>query len=972
MMIQKIKNNVEYTLAVVLFFLTFFVYFSTMAPTVSFWDTGEFIATSHILGVPHPPGSPLFLLIGKLFSLFPISSDIAFRINIFSPIISAATISLLFLICNQFIERLNNYTTDNSILKFGSSFVASLTFAFTHSHWFNAVETEVYALSGFMTALVVYLILLWSKNRHKKHHIIYLMMIVYLMGLATGIHLLNLLTIPFIALIIYFSINKFSMKTFFVTTFLAFFVFLLIQNGIIKGLPQLVLQPGFYALLILICGLVYGAYLSIKNEKTVLAIISTSILLLMIGYSTYFTIFIRSSQNPAIDENNPETIEEAISYLNRDQYGAVSFLPRKFDDLPSKIAVVGKPEYKNLEFSNKQNYDYATYKLSDQMTFLWSYQISKMYLRYFLWQFAGKGSTDDSVFVASAKTSIPGGLVSPFGASKKQDGVDWSQFGLPLALIVGLYGLYFHFRKNQYDAFSLLVLFIMTGIAIVFYLNQDNPQPRERDYSYVGSFMTFSIWIAIGIFGFIRKINDTFLEKSFKLPASYFMITMFLAFIPIRMLIANYHEHDRTGNYIAWDMAYNMLQTCKPNAILFTNGDNDTFPLWYLQEVEGIRKDVSVTNLSLLNTPWYIKQLKSRNKDNPFVKITEEEINSLDFKAWSRGLFSLPAPKDSLNSTGKIEWELKPTYFDVALRVQDLMVLYIIRDNNWNRPIYFAVTVSPTSMLNLDEYLTMEGLAYRLSNNTSQIIDVDAMTNNLLSIIGDESWFIDYNKNYNNNTNLSISKTYQPGYIYRNLANDNIYVDPQLGRLIQNYRTGFTRLAISHYLDKNFGKAEKVLLDMEKKMPSNIIEIPSKELQYQIGQLYGGLGNKVKLRYHLNQLIERNDLTINDYLLYGKTFVQTLEDYDEAKTIFKTIYDNFTMTERAIEVQGFKSTKITPLEWKKWQESLPELVLLLYLCYKELEEYDNAILLIEDWLVRSPNDLEATKLLDEIKELQNS
>ena len=972
MMIQKIKNNVEYTLAVVLFFLTFFVYFSTMAPTVSFWDTGEFIATSHILGVPHPPGSPLFLLIGKLFSLFPISSDIAFRINIFSPIISAATISLLFLICNQFIERLNNYTTDNSILKFGSSFVASLTFAFTHSHWFNAVETEVYALSGFMTALVVYLILLWSKNRHKKHHIIYLMMIVYLMGLATGIHLLNLLTIPFIALIIYFSINKFSMKTFFVTTFLAFFVFLLIQNGIIKGLPQLVLQPGFYALLILICGLVYGAYLSIKNEKTVLAIISTSILLLMIGYSTYFTIFIRSSQNPAIDENNPETIEEAISYLNRDQYGAVSFLPRKFDDLPSKIAVVGKPEYKNLEFSNKQNYDYATYKLSDQMTFLWSYQISKMYLRYFLWQFAGKGSTDDSVFVASAKTSIPGGLVSPFGASKKQDGVDWSQFGLPLALIVGLYGLYFHFRKNQYDAFSLLVLFIMTGIAIVFYLNQDNPQPRERDYSYVGSFMTFSIWIAIGIFGFIRKINDTFLEKSFKLPASYFMITMFLAFIPIRMLLANYHEHDRTGNYIAWDMAYNMLQTCKPNAILFTNGDNDTFPLWYLQEVEGIRKDVSVTNLSLLNTPWYIKQLKSRNKDNPFVKITEEEINSLDFKAWSRGLFSLPAPKDSLNSTGKIEWELKPTYFDVALRVQDLMVLYIIRDNNWNRPIYFAVTVSPTSMLNLDEYLTMEGLAYRLSNNTSQIIDVDAMTNNLLSIIGDESWFIDYNKNYNNTTNLSISKTYQPGYIYRNLANDNIYVDPQLGRLIQNYRTGFTRLAISHYLDKNFGKAEKVLLDMEKKMPSNIIEIPSKELQYQIGQLYGGLGNKVKLRYHLNQLIERNDLTINDYLLYGKTFVQTLEDYDEAKTIFKTIYDNFTMTERAIEVQGFKSTKITPLEWKKWQESLPELVLLLYLCYKELEEYDNAILLIEDWLVRSPNDLEATKLLDEIKELQNS
>ena len=210
-------------------------------------------------------------------------------------------------------------------------------------------------------------------------------------------------------------------------------------------------------------------------------------------------------------------------------------------------------------------------------------------------------------------------------------------------------------------------------------------------------------------------------------------------------------------------MAYNMLQTCKPNAILFTNGDNDTFPLWYLQEVEGIRKDVSVTNLSLLNTPWYVKQLQDQNQDNSFIHMNENEIKNLDIKAWSPTIISIPAPKDSLNNSGKIEWKLNPTYFDVALRIQDLMVLRIIKDNNWNRPVYFAVTVSPTSMLNLEEYLTMEGLAYRLSNNTSQIIDVDAMTNNLLSIIGDESWFIDYNKNYNNKTNLSISKTYQPG-----------------------------------------------------------------------------------------------------------------------------------------------------------------------------------------------------------------
>ena len=956
--IQKIKNSTENSLALVLFFLTFIVYFNTMAPTVSFWDTGEFIATSHILGIPHPPGSPLFLLIGKFFSLIPISSDIAFRVNILSPIFSALTISLLFLICNQFIERLNNYASSDSFLRISSSFIASLTFAFTHSHWFNAVETEVYAFSGFITALVVYLILIWSKNKDRDYNVIYLMTIIYLFGLGTGTHLLNLLTIPFIALIIYFSVNKLSLKNFILTAFVALFVFLMIQNGIIKGLPSLALQIGFYSILIIIFGIVYLAYRSISNRNTLLSIITTSILLIIIGYSTYFTIFIRSGQNPAIDENNPETIEKAISYLNRDQYGSMSLLPRKFDNIPSKISVVGKPVHQNLEFSNIQNRDYALYEPSKQINFLFSYQIKKMYLRYFLWQFAGKGSVDDS-------------FVSPFGANKNQDGVDWSQFGLPLAFIIGLFGAYFHFRNNKYDAFSLLVLFIMTGIAIVLYLNQDNPQPRERDYSYVGSFMAFSIWIALGIFGFINKVNELFLEKSIKKPASYFMIIMFSTFIPLKMFLANYHEHDRTGNYIAWDMAYNMLQTCKPNAILFTNGDNDTFPLWYLQQVEGIRQDIIVANLSLLNTPWYIKQLQRENIDNPFINMSEEEVSNIDFKAWSKKLISIPAPKDSLNNSGKIEWELKPTYFDVALRVQDLMVLRIIKDNNWNRPIYFAVTVSPTSMLNLDDYLTMEGLTYRLSNNTKQVIDVDAITKNLTSIVGDRSWFEDYNTNANNNTGLSIAKTYQPGYIYRNLANKDVYVDPQLGRLIQNYRTAFTRLAISHYIDKNFGKAEKILLDMEEKMPSNVISIPSKELQYQIAQLYAAIGNKSKLEYHLNELIDRDDLDIDDYLLYGKTFVQSLQDYEEAKVIFETIYNNFIIIEKALEVQSFKSIKITVSEWNQWQESLPEIVLLLYLCYKELEEYENATSLIEKWLVRNPADLEAKKMLEEIRSLEN-
>lgn len=951
------SKKLEYLISGVIFLITFAVYFSTMAPTVSFWDTGEFIATSHILGVPHPPGSPLFLLVGKFFSLIPISSDIAFRVNIFSPLISALTISLLFLICNQFIDRID--PNDNKFFKMWSSLTASLTFAFTHSHWFNAVETEVYAFSGFMTALVVFLIMRWSQKIHDSNHIIYLILISYIIGLATGLHLLNLLTIPFIGLIIYFSIGKLSTKNLILTFIFSLIIFFGIQSVIIKGLPQLTASLGLVGLCFLIIFWVITTIYSIKSNKTFLSIFLSSVLLIVIGYSTYFAIFIRSGQNPNIDENNPETISEAISYLNREQYGQMTILPRKFDNLPSKVSIVGSPADDNSQFSFDQELDYMFHDIPSQASFLWNYQIKKMYLRYFLWQFAGKGDSGDP-FVASV------------GAFSDEDGVDWRQFGLPIALIMGLIGIGYHFRKNKQDAFSLLILFLMTGIAIIFYLNQDAPQPRERDYAYVASFMTFSIWIGLGVYSFINFITDSLLEKSIKLQSSYFMIGLFILFMPTRMLIANYHEHDRTGNYIAWDMAYNMLQTCEPNSILFTNGDNDTFPLWYLQEVEQIRTDVVVANLSLLNTTWYVEQLRERYKDNPFIKMSDKEIQSLDFKRWESKKISINAPKDSNNEIGKIEWELNPTYLGVALRTQDLMVLRIINDNNWNRPIYFGVTVSPTSMLNLDNYLQMEGLAYRLVNNSNQIINQNKMSDNLLSYIGDNSWFTDYDSNKYNLLDRDISKEYQRGYIFRNLANQKVFVDPQLGRLVQNYRTGFVRLSISHYLNKDFQKAEAALLKMEEIMPSSIIPIPSKQLQYQIAQVYSGVGNQAKMKYHMKELVERKDLLLEDYILYGKTFIQLLEDYDESKLIFETIYQNYKLIEQSILRQGFTATKISEKEWQDWQQSLPEIIYLLFLSYKNLEMYDEAKILLNDWINKNPADDNAKELLEEILQLESS
>jgi hypothetical protein len=264
----------------------------------------------------------------------------------------------------------------------------------------------------------------------------------------------------------------------------------------------------------------------------------------------------------------------------------------------------------------------------------------------------------------------------------------------------------------------------------------------------------------------------------------------------------------------------------------------------------------------------------------------------------------------------------------------------------------------------------MEGLAYRLVNNKSYPINQDKMTQNLLPIVGSKSWFEDYDSHKHSIEELSISQEYQPGYIYRNLANENVHVDRQTGRLIQNYRTGFTRLAISHYLDSNLQKAEMVLLDMEDKMPSSVISMPSKELQYQISQIYNGTGNKEKVKYHLKELTQRDDIEMEDYLLYGRSFIQNLDDYAEAKLIFKTIYDNFLIIEKAIKKQGFTSTKITAQEWQSWQKTLPELVFLLYLCHRELEEYDEATMLIENWIVRSPEDIDAGQLLDEIEKLK--
>jgi len=914
-MAQMSAQKLNKVLALLVFAISFFIYMNTLAPTVSYWDCGEFIATSYILGVPHPPGSPLYLIIGRIFSMLPSSGDIAFRVNLISPLVSALAVMFLYLVIVQFIKhwRGSIKSHNDRLVAFGSGLVGSLIFAFSDSHWFNAVEAEVYAVSTLFTALVVWLILHWAERSEEKGNERYILIISYVLGLATGVHLLNLLALPFMGMIIYFKKRQFTWLSFSMLAGIVLVTFLVIYLGIIKGFPKFATFIGIPGIIVLLLALFGVTIYAIVRRFRLWSVILSSLLLVTIGYSTYAILFIRSNQNPAIDENDPETIERAVRYLEREQYGSISFLPRRYikDRIghpAHKMEIVGRWR-KGREFSSSQNFRYMFHDFGTQMKFLWEYQIWRMYVRYFLWQYAGRGPAGDN-------------WVSSFGSlsSRQEDGVNWIQFGLPLPFLLGILGIIYQFKKDKYQAFSILTLFFMTGLAIIFYLNQDKFQPRERDYSYAGSFLAFAIWIGIGASAILEKVLDFFRKKPYQIHAIY-GTTGLLLLIPVIIGFKNYHPHNRSGNFVAWDYSYNILQTCEPDAILFTNGDNDTFPLWYLQEVEGIRKDVTVANLSLLNTDWYIRQLKeSRLPGERFVNFSERQITGQDPIAknpatggplylqvsyWEKSPVSVPALNDPQNEEKKITWELNPT-MGQAIRVQDLMILHIIHESKWRYPVYFAVTVSPKNRIGLEKYLQMEGLTFRLnSHKVSSVVNYDQLKLNMTNVVSDTSW----------------SREYQPGYKYRNLNNPEVYFNPNIIKLLQNYRSAFMELGNNEIrkfqrnktrtqiTDDELERARHTALEplvlMSKIMPEEVIPTAGEERYFQLGYLYQEIG-----------------------------------EYDKAKNIFKKLH----------------------------KSSRPDIVALILRVYNDMGYLEEAIGLLENWLQKFPNDTGVVKLLNDYKE----
>jgi tetratricopeptide (TPR) repeat protein len=865
--------------AALIFVFSFIIYLSTMAPTVSFWDCGEFIACSRTMAVPHPPGAPLYLIVARLFSMIPFSPDIAFRINLISALSSAITIMLLYLIIVHLVQQWKGKFEEKEdwLIAVFSGIIGSLCFAFTHSFWFNAVEAELYAPSMLFTSLIVWLILVWHTKSDEPGNEKYLLMIAYLIGLAVAVHLLNVLALPFVVMIYYYKHYEFNLKSFLIMTAATIVIILAIYPGMVKYVPLLALKFGPLGLAAFFIVIIGFSMWAINNHKHVMSLIFLSILLISIGYSTYATIYIRSNLNPMIDENNPETIENFIKYINREQYGDHSILDRR-------------GVWKNSP--NGKHYKSAS-------DYFWNYQVHKMYNRYFLWQFVGMDENES----------------------------DWStkQFWA-LPLFLGLFGIYWHFRRDPKRALAVLALFFATGLAIVLYLNQPDPQPRERDYSYVGSFFAFSIWVGLGYAGVLDLIKEFMGAKSDKLKPviMYAAFVVLLLIVPINMLAKNYHSHDRSGNYVAWDYSYNMLMSCEPNAILFTNGDNDTFPLWYLQEVEGVRKDVRIANLSLLNTDWYISQLRDLEPTVP-MRMSDAELSRLGLRPWKKQKVTVKVPHNvameaqkefkekfsfiNIDLPEKITFEVKPamnTRYGPVIRTQDMMILNIIAANRWKRPIYFAVTVPQKNMLSgLSKYMRMDGL--------------------VLKLVPYKNWRI---------SPTNIRKNLMEVYQYRGLDDPDVYYNGNILALLQNYRSAYIQLA-EYYVRQNDNESLKEILKMmDKNIRPDVIPWKSK------------------------------------YLSMIKDAFYVVTDSSYIDTIFanvKTEKDLQLLGEHLLRLRDFKSAaKILEEAYQSNPRDAKSLGLLIN-AYNLSGNREKAVKPLEEWLVSYPNDKNARKILESIK-----
>ncbi len=796
-------------------------YIATADRFNSWWDTGEFIASAYKLQVVHQPGAPLFLLIQNLFSNLAMgdTSRMAFWMNVGSAICSGLCIVFLFWSITALAKKIllrgkEGLNVADKILIFAAGVVGALAYSFTDTFWYSAVESEVYAMSSLCTAVVFWLILKWEARADEPNANKWLLVIAFVIGLSIGVHLLNLLTIPVLALVIYFRkadvINwKGTLKTLALGIgVLAFVLWGVIQYSVkiaaytdlffVNSLGLAFGSGVLFFVIVLLCSLVLALIYAHRKSKAVLQLSLLGICFVFFGFSSYAMLLIRSQTNISLNNGSPDNAFSFLGYLSREQYQSEplfkgpTFSANAVGVEKSKSYVKGEGKYREIEGAGHYKYDkeillprmysekhadFYRYYLGlaegaeptfvDNLKFLFSYQLNHMYLRYFMWNFVGRqndiqghGGITSGNWLSGINildNTILGGQPVLSDSIKTEPSRNVYYFA---PLLLGLIGLLWQYKRSKRDALVVALLFFFTGIAIVLYLNQTPMQPRERDYAYAGSFYVFAIWIGLGVLGLVDFIKK-YVSVKFAITSA---VSLACLGGPILLITQNWDDHDRSDRKWTRDMAYNYLQSCEKNAILFTYADNDTFPLWYLQEVEGIRPDIRIVNLSYLQSDWYMKQamasinkaaavpldIDSRKIDKGIRDVmyvhdinVEEHIdvdtlldillsdspnNQLPLQD-GRFVNFLPTKKMQLkvdrnavieNRTVPKNWEseipenMKWLYNKDYVSRAELGMMAILARNNWERPIYFANMLSADNFMGLDRYLVNEGLVYRL------------------------------------------------------------------------------------------------------------------------------------------------------------------------------------------------------------------------------------------------------------------
>ena len=937
------------------FSIALITYTLTVEPTMSFWDCGEYIATAAKLEVGHPPGAPLFQMLGAFFAMFATSNDkVALMVNMMSVFSSAFTILFMFwsstILLKKIISSYTEMDNNNCKVILGSSFVGALAFTFSDSFWFNAVEAEVYAMATLLIALLFWLGLRWEQEMHEPKGNRWLLLISLVVGLSFGVHFMALLTIPSIGFLYFFkNYKKVTVTNFILANIIIIAVLLFIFKLLLPytlaffgkteifmvnnlGLP---FNSGtIFALLLIIAFFYFGLRYTRKKEHPTYNTVLLCILFVLIGFSTWMMLPIRANANTPINENKPSDAAEVLAYYNREQYGnnPLFYGPQytdafagldennpyldkapnyERDEASGKYVIVN--DYKNAEQNTDDNHKailprmwstdniegymnftgvpkfkvksdyveekeltdvvaefrqaYASGKIDndgyvsflkaygdyldiekpstfDNLSFMIEYQFGYMYGRDLLWNFVGRQNDNqgrydnlDGNWLSGIKFIDEIHLGSQENLTKDIENNKGRNLYYFIPLFLGLIGLMYHAQRDLKSFYVLLALFLFTGLALKIYLNERPFEPRERDYALVGSFYVFAIWIGFGVYAIYEMIKE---KVAAKIAGPIVVATSLLA-APVLMASQNWDDHDRSGKYTALAMAKNYLDSCDPNAILFTIGDNDTFPLWYAQEIEGYRTDVRIVNTSLLMTDWYIDQMKLKtykadglpisfehkqyvadNRDailfnkqtenrwllNDFINFakSEDTITTVEMQSGHKLHFfptnkvRFPIDKNAVIANKVVnpaQYDSIVPFIDIdlkggALYKNRLIMFDILNNNNWKRPIYFSPgSFGDDDYLWMKDYLQLDGMVYKLVPIKTPVIE----------------------ENYPDMGQIDTEKMYKlaTNWKWGNGESTKIYHDPETRRNSISYRTNLSRLMELLIKEGKIDKAKKII-----------------------------------------------------------------------------------------------------------------------------------------------------------------